>query len=203
MLKLDRRTLASLLQNNQQAIAAFERVLGDVGFTLPSTIEEANALAGQALSVAHVALAMLSQLGEALERIDMAPTALTMVDHDDTSPRAHLGTVSSQNADQVEITGGAVDGTTIGQTTAAAAKFTTVDASGQITSTVATGAAPLVIASTTKVPNLHVERATSADTAAEADKLTKPTNFPPAATDAASTQTLVNALRTAAIAKGL
>lgn len=39
-----------------------------------------------------------------------------------------------------------------------------VNTSGQITSTVASGTSPLIIASTTKVNNLHVDRATLADT---------------------------------------
>ena len=43
----------------------------------------------------------------------------------------------------------------IGGTTPAAAAFTTVSATGQITSTVSTGTAPLVVASTTVVANLN------------------------------------------------
>ena len=43
----------------------------------------------------------------------------------------------------------------IGQTTPAAGSFTTISASGQITSTLTTGTAPFVIASTTNVPNLN------------------------------------------------
>jgi len=43
----------------------------------------------------------------------------------------------------------------IGGTAASSGKFTTVSASGQITSTVTTGTAPLVIASTTNVANLN------------------------------------------------
>ena len=40
-----------------------------------------------------------------------------------------LGTMSTQNADSVAITGGAVDGATIGATTASSGKFTTLTAS--------------------------------------------------------------------------
>lgn len=203
MLRLDRRTLAGLLQNNQQAIATFERMFADVGGTLPSSIEEAHALAGSVLAVAQVNTVLLGMLSEAVEQLQAAPALAPSNEPDDTAPRSHLGTLGSQNADQVEITGGTIDNTPIGQTTAAAAKFTTVAASGQITSTVATGAPPLVVASTTKVANLYVDRAATADTATQADKLTNPTTFPAAATDAASTQNLVNALRAAAIAKGL
>jgi hypothetical protein len=45
---------------------------------------------------------------------------------------------------------------TIGGTTPGAANFTTISASGQFTSSVITGTAPLVIASTTQVSNLNV-----------------------------------------------
>ena len=43
-----------------------------------------------------------------------------------------LGTMSTQNANSVTITGGTVDGTVIGGTTAAAGSFTTVTATGGI-----------------------------------------------------------------------
>lgn len=196
-LLLDRATLAQLLQGNARAIAAFEQVLGDVGFTLPSTIEEANALAGQALAVARAAMASLSALAEALARIEGTPAALPQVDRDDTTPHTHLGTICSQNADSVEITGGTVDGTPIGSTTAAAGKFTTLAASGQITSTVADGTAPLVVASTTRVPNLN------AASAGTADSLTSPTTYPANATDLPTVIALANALKAANIAKGV
>ncbi len=46
----------------------------------------------------------------------------------------------------------------IGSSTASTGAFTTLSASGQITSTLATGTAPLVIASTTQVSNLNVSQ---------------------------------------------
>jgi len=49
----------------------------------------------------------------------------------------------------------------IGGTAPAAGAFTTVSATGQITSTVTTGTAPMVIASTTEVANLRAATATS------------------------------------------
>jgi len=52
------------------------------------------------------------------------------------------------------VTSGTIDGTTIGATTATTGKFTTINASGQVTSTVTTGTAPFVVASTTAVANL-------------------------------------------------
>lgn len=69
------------------------------------------------------------------------------------------------------MTGGSITGTTIdssplGGTTPAAAHFTTVGATGQITSTLATGTAPLVIASTTNVANLNASSLAGATFAA-------------------------------------
>jgi hypothetical protein len=200
MLKLDRRTLAQLLQNNQQAIFVFERMLGDVGGTLPSTIEEANALAGQALALAQTQGTLLSLVAEALAQLQGAPAPLPQIEPDDTAPRAHLGTIASQNADQVEITGGAVDGTTIGQTSAADAKFKKLAASDQITSTVADGTAPLIVTSKTKVANLYADRAATADTAGN---LGAATAYPTNATDLASCIALANALKAANTAKGV
>jgi hypothetical protein len=94
----------------------------------------------------------------------------------------------------VKITGGTIDNTSIGQTTAAAAKFTTVEASGQITSTVATGTAPFVVASTTLVPNLHV---------ATADSLGTPGSYPADATDLPSVIALANYIKSRNISKGV
>jgi len=54
----------------------------------------------------------------------------------------------------------------VGTTTPAAGAFTTLSATGQVTSTVTTGTAPLVIASTTKVTNLNVDQLDGADWAA-------------------------------------
>lgn len=72
--------------------------------------------------------------------------------------------------------------------------------SAQITSTAAVGTAPLVVASTTQVPNLYVARATLADAATT---LTSPNAYPAAATDLPTVIALANALRAAAVAKGL
>lgn len=57
----------------------------------------------------------------------------------------------------VNIDGGNIDGTAIGASSASTGAFTSVSASSQITSTVTTGTAPLVIASTTGVTNLNAD----------------------------------------------
>lgn len=199
-LNLTRDVLAKIAQGNQRAMLALEQVFSDVGDIFPSTIEEANALAGSALAVAQAATATVSLLAEALARLDAAPVQVPHIDADDTTPRAHLGTISAQNADTIEITGGTIDGTAIGMSTAAAAKFTTVAATDQITSTVAIGTAPLIITSTTKVANLYADRAASADTAGN---LGAASSYPAAATDLPTVIALANALRAANIAKGV
>jgi len=57
----------------------------------------------------------------------------------------------------VDINAGNIDGTAIGASSASTGAFTSVSASSQITSTVTTGTAPLVIASTTAVSNLNAD----------------------------------------------
>ena len=52
-----------------------------------------------------------------------------------TASVAGLGTMSTQNANAVAITGGAIDGTTIGTTTRADGKFTTLAANGDVSFT--------------------------------------------------------------------
>lgn len=68
----------------------------------------------------------------------------------------------------VKLSQGTIDDTTIGASTPNTGAFTTISATGQITSTLATGNAPLVVASTTKVANLNVDKLDDADWAAPA-----------------------------------
>lgn len=66
----------------------------------------------------------------------------------------------------VAITGGTINGTPIGGTTPAAGAFTTVSATGQITSTLANGTAPFVVTSSTNVANLNASTLSGATFAA-------------------------------------
>jgi hypothetical protein len=77
-----------------------------------------------------------------------------------------IGTIASQNADSVSITGGSIDGVTFGATVPGSATFTSISYSGQLTSTVATGTAPFVVASPTKVANLNADLLDGGDWAA-------------------------------------
>jgi hypothetical protein len=125
-LNLSRAVLAEIARGNTQAINALAQVFNDVGDAFPSTIEEANALAGSALAVAQSAMAAVALLADALARTETAPATVPTVDADDTTPRVHLGTISTQNADAVEITGGTIDNTSIGATTRGPGRFSTV-----------------------------------------------------------------------------
>lgn len=114
----------------------------------------------------------------------------------DKTPNAVAATVLTANTSVTlnPTTPGTVDNVTIGATTARPATVTT------LTSTVATGTPPLTVASSTQVPNLYAARAASADSAAG---LSSPHTFPADATDLPTVITLANALKAAAVAKGL
>jgi hypothetical protein len=221
LLGLNRDQLAKALGGNYAVIRAFEQIVNDVG-GFPSTIEEANALAGTALVVAQSALASLAVLADVLAQIEGAPVTVPQIDTDDTAPRASLGTIAAQDADAVEVSGGTIDNTPIGTTTAAAAKFTTLTASAQITSTVADGIAPLIVASSTRVVNLNATFLNGGTFAAPAAIGSGTPNsgafstfgcngrppqlaytLPAAATDAATNLNLTNAIRLALINSGI
>lgn len=202
-LSIDRATLAKIAPN-PQALRELERVFGEVS-TMPSTIEEAVAQANQAIAMAASLLALAADLASAVEALESAPAREGAIEPDDTAPapaqcpetddatpRVQLGTISSQNADNVDLDGGTIDGIEIGTDTPDKAAFTTVSASESITSTVADGNPPLVIASTTKVDNLHVARAALADTA---ESISGAAGLPPNATDLPTAITLVNAIK--------
>jgi len=66
---------------------------------------------------------------------------------------SNLGTIASQNANAVAITGGTIDGTIVGATTAAAGTFTTLTATGQTSLGGAAGAEGLRVTTTTSGVN--------------------------------------------------
>ena len=141
-LGLDRQQLARILQNNAEAIRAFEKVFDSVEST-PTTIEEAAALAGTAAALGNLAISLIASYASLLEQISAAPAPIPDIAVDDFSPAIALGTISQQNADMVELTGGTIDGTGIGTTTPSTGSFTTVSASGAVKSGV-TGTAGLL-----------------------------------------------------------
>jgi hypothetical protein len=93
-LNLTRDQLASFLQDHEQ-IKQFERLFSVVDTLDNVTIDEINTSSGNAVASANDALAQLSAVSQMLELLV-------------TAPRNELGTISSQNADNVDITGGEI-----------------------------------------------------------------------------------------------
>lgn len=146
VLGLTREQLAKFLPDNQ-SIRTFEQLVLKVSIDTPETVEEATNLANSALAMAAAAISSLAQVAEALEEALTAPVSLQQTNEEEdfsNRPYGAMGTLAFQNEDDVEITGGAIT-------------VTSVSYSGQLTSTVATGTAPMVVASTTKVANLNVD----------------------------------------------
>ena len=95
-LNLTRDQLASFLQDHEQ-IKQFELLFSTVDTLSNVTIDELNISSGNAAASANDALAQLSAVSQMLELLV-------------TAPRNELGTISSQNADDVNITGGEIKG---------------------------------------------------------------------------------------------
>jgi hypothetical protein len=93
-LNLTRDQLASFLQDHEQ-VKQFERLFATVNTIDNFTIDEINTAAGNAVATANDALAQLSAVSQMLELLV-------------TAPRNELGTISYQNADDVNITGGEI-----------------------------------------------------------------------------------------------
>jgi hypothetical protein len=93
-LNLTRDQLASFLQDHEQ-IKQFELLFSTVDTLGNVTIDELNISSGNATASANDALAQLSAVSQMLELLV-------------TAPRNELGTISSQNADDVDITGGEI-----------------------------------------------------------------------------------------------
>jgi hypothetical protein len=95
-LNLTRDQLASFLQDHEQ-IKQFERLFSTVDTLDNVTIDEVNTVAANAVASANDALAQLSAVSQVLDLLA-------------TEPRNELGTISSQNADDVNISGGLISG---------------------------------------------------------------------------------------------
>ncbi|MDK6077938.1 hypothetical protein [Massilia varians] len=246
---LDRTQIAKIAGGVPQTIAALEKFFGEVA-GMPSTLEEANALAGQALSAAAQALAMLAEVAAQLEQFAAAPAHQDALPDDDTEPRAHLGTLGAQNHDAVDITGGtagldagtaglpsvylggdrstglhrpagnelavSIGGTTLLRLASLLVTITgALTVTKQIAAQAPAGTPPLAVVSDALVETLYVARAAEADQAQNAstanyatdagtaEQLADPSTFPAAATDLPTVIALANALRSAAISKGL
>lgn len=129
-LGLNRDQLSKALNGSFPVIRAFEQLQLDQANT-PSTIEEAAAIANTSFAVAQQAIESIAQILTMLEALDTAPATVAEALEDQYIPAYApplLGTIAEQDAELVAITGGTIDGTAIGSTTAATGAFTTLAA---------------------------------------------------------------------------
>ena len=113
---------------NGTASAITVKVNGQTGVSVPAGAKEVLVNNGTDVVVATNYMASLT-LGSALP-IASGGTASTTASGARTA--LGLGTIATQNASAVAVTGGAIDGTVIGGTSAAAGSFTTVAASSTV-----------------------------------------------------------------------
>lgn len=130
-LQLSRDVLAKFLPNHQ-AIKVFEQLTQMVGTDLPDSIviltallEELSISAGTTDSKADQALAALESIASSLDVLAKAPVPATQDDLQplhlaigdlQVLPRAELGTMAAQQAENVAITGGTISGVAISGT---------------------------------------------------------------------------------------
>jgi hypothetical protein len=127
-LNLNRDQLAKALGGNFPVIKAFERLVLDNSAT-PATIEEAAATANSALAVAASALDLLAEVAAILDAMSQAPAQAPEPSEEAYVPAVVtpvLGTMAEQDADSVAIAGGTIEGTSVGASSAAAGRFTTL-----------------------------------------------------------------------------
>ena len=147
-----------------QAAALGNRLRVDVATQGLTVAQKANAVANLNLArvavtgaKADVGLGQVEDKTSATIRGEL--TKLNVTDALAYTPANRAG----DTLDSMVVTNSTLDSTPIGALAPAAAAFTTVAAGGQITSAVADGVAPLVVASRTKVVNLNVDLLDGAD----------------------------------------
>ena len=118
------------IYNNTSSGAVTVKVSGQTGVSVPNGAKMVLVNNGTDVVTAENYMATLS-LGTALS-VANGGTAATTASGARTN--LGLGTIATQDASNVAITGGAINGTAIGGTTAAAGAFTTVSTSSTISS---------------------------------------------------------------------
>jgi hypothetical protein len=113
---------------------------GTTGFT-PNTATSGTVTLGGTLNVSNGGTGAITLTGYVKGNGTSAFTASSTIPSTDISG---LGTMSSQNANAVAITGGSINGTSVGGTTAAAGAFTTLSATGVTTVQTGSAAAPAI-----------------------------------------------------------
>lgn len=125
-INISRDQLATFLKD-PQSIRQFERLFKIINAIAPNITNVSNVVASSSDSKADLALSLLDRLTTALEMLALAPTqeplnsdhyelhALIPDQEDIYIPPAALGSIASQNADRVKLTGGEITGlTTLG-----------------------------------------------------------------------------------------
>lgn len=127
-----------------ELVKLFEGVLFNISTTIPTGIDDVTGIADAARATAETAQANLNaHITDATDAHDASAVSVVpvgaIVATDVQAALAGLdailalrGTLYSQNANAVAITGGAVNGTAIGATTPASGKFTTVETTGVV-----------------------------------------------------------------------
>lgn len=134
-INLNRSQLAKFLPS-PQAIKAFEELFTAVSSGIPSSLEDVESLAGNAQQQAGEALAALAVVANQLALLLLAPSQESAASDNygtptDFSSQLDLYIPPAEpnnfyNPASVKITGGTIDGTIIGGTTAASGTFTDI-----------------------------------------------------------------------------
>lgn len=128
-LGLSREQLRAFLPDHQ-SVRAFEQIFTSIQETTPDGIEAATNIANSALALAAAAISQLAEVVESLDQALMAPSVVLSEEEENMVPALQLGTIAPQNSDEVEISGGAIDGTPIGATSPNSGAFTTLSSTG-------------------------------------------------------------------------
>jgi hypothetical protein len=110
---------------NHETIRSFEQLLKNVSIDTPESISEANNNASTAIALATAALSTLADVITALDYVLSSPVLDPLPEDENLIPPSNAGSLAEQDADDVDITGGAIAG--------ASGAFTTISASAAVT----------------------------------------------------------------------
>jgi hypothetical protein len=124
-IKISREQLQKFLPDFQ-SIRAFEQLFTQVQTEIPDQTDGANESAATAVALVQSALVSIVELANQLSDLlalpvvenpqisdEILPKQTEWVEPDDINPRPQLGTIASQNAEAIEITGGSISGTSV------------------------------------------------------------------------------------------
>lgn len=124
-------TLGTMAYENANSVSITGGAIGGVGIsgsTVDSTpIGQATASAGKFTTLQSTGPTTVQSLNGYVKGTTGLLSAASTIPNTDITG---LGTMSTQNANNVAITGGSIDGTTVGATTQSSGKFTTLSSNG-------------------------------------------------------------------------